>query len=106
VATTNCITQLELGLHTALIELIEASRATMANFDADEGTYADLGGGLVENLVKALEEPLEKSVDYFDEDSAVIIEGLFNTTVTLTIVFSLILVGYYTVIIWVLLNRL
>jgi hypothetical protein len=53
-----------------------------------------------------LEEPLGRSVSLYDDDSADVIETLFNTTVSLTIGFSFALVIYYVTIIWVLLNRL
>jgi hypothetical protein len=78
----------------------------MANFEVVDGSYIELGGGLVEDLVKALEEPLGRSVNLYDDDSAELIEQLFNTTVSLTIGFSFALVLYYVTIIWALLNRL
>jgi hypothetical protein len=89
-----------------MIELLDASRWNMARFEREDGSYVELGGGLVEEIVEALVEPLQLSVEYYDEDSADFIETLFQTTVSLTIGFSFALVLYYFTIIYILLQRL
>jgi hypothetical protein len=86
--------------------MLDASRHSMARYETEDGTYIELGGGLVEDIVEALVDPLQASVEFYDDDSADHIETLFQTTVSLTIGFSFALVIYYFTIIYVLLQKL
>lgn len=49
----------------------------------------------IEKLVLDLSDPLEKSVEYYDEDSEDFINQLYDTTVNITIAYSILNILFY-----------
>jgi hypothetical protein len=78
----------------------------MARFETRQGTYGELGGASIEALASALESPLSIAVDLYDTDSANFIDGLYKITVDLTIAFSTLIMVYYFVAIYTMMNKL
>ena len=88
-----------------LIELINLSSNVIREFSTKKN-YEQSGGLELEKLVLDLTEPLADSMDYYDDDGKNIISTLYDTTVSITITYSILNVTFYFLVLYGQLKRL